>query len=283
MKNVSLRFMHKALQAFLFLLFILIKGVVFAQTLITIDHRQMSVDTTGLIGDLELDLDINNTASTQEEDKDFFGFKAITDLSYYSTKHHYFIKSHWAFFELEEEEVLNQSFTYFRTNLFYRKNIAPEFYIQGQFDELRRLNFRGLTGGGLRFVIYEDHDFEIEAGSGIMYEIERWDFEEQNRVVEKRLLKSSSYFGLHKSFGDHGVSVYNLYQWAYDPDIEAMRHRINGDFRFDTYISKLVTLVVHVALSYDARPIIPNKKFVYAISNAVRFSFSSGKKKTKRD
>ena len=244
-----------------------------AQTLINIDHRQMSVETTGLIGDFEVDFDVNNIASTQEEEKNFVGIKSGADLSYYSKKHHYFLKSHVSFFELEEEEVQNQSFVHFRANLLYEKRFAPELYAQWQHDELRRLESRVLGGGGLRYVIHKDDDIELDAGSGLMYEYEKWEFEEQERLIEKYLLKSSSYFSVHKSFGKNGLSFHSLYQWGFDPDIDNIRHRINGDVRFHAEISKLVALVVHVSLSYDAMPIVPNKKLLYGVSNALRFSF----------
>lgn len=264
----------------IFFLFILsfTNNTTFSQTLINIDHRQMSVEPRGLIGHFELDFDANNTASTQEETKNFLGLKSGADISYYSEKHHYFLKGHLSFFELEEEEVQNQSYTHLRTNLFYQKRIAPEFYIQGQYDELRRLDLRALGGGGLRFILHHDEDIEIDAGTGLMYEVEKWQIEEQDRQIEKHLLKNSTYISAHKSFGKNGLSFHNLYQWGYDPDINAIRHRLSGDIRFQTEISRVVDLVVHVSLSYDARPIVPNKVFVYGISNALRFSFGRKKK-----
>lgn len=241
--------------------------------MINVGHRQIAGDTIGLIGDAELDFDFNNNASTKIDDKTFIGLRAISNISYFTQQHQVFFKNRLGHFRFNGTQFLNRGYSHVRINLFYKRKFGYEIYGQTNFDQVRNLNLRVTSGAGIRYVILNNSTTEFEAGTGLLFEFERWKHPETGVEIDKRLPKSSTYLGFYKHLGHYGVSLLNIFQTGYDDEIEKFRHRMTGFLEFDDFLSDHITLILRIEIHYDDRPVVPNKETTYAISNAIRFRF----------
>lgn len=241
--------------------------------IINIDHRQISVDTVGLFGDAEFDFDFNNNASTKTDNRTFMGLRIISNMSFFTHQHQVFFKNRLSHYRFNKNQILNRGFSHLRINFFYKRKLGYEIFSQVNFDMLRSLNFRNSSGGGIRYVIIKNTDTEFEVGTGAIFEYEVWEDQENSLPVRKRLAKSNSYLGFYKNLGHYGVSFLYLYQTGYDKSIDKFRNRMTGFFAFDDFINNHITLILRIEFHYDHLPIVPNKKFTYALSNAIRFHF----------
>lgn len=64
----------------------------------------------------------------------------------------------------------------------YQEELAYEAFTQTAFDEFKKLNSQNYAGGNLRFRLLHSESNRLYAGTGIFYEVE--DFEGQNEDVE---------------------------------------------------------------------------------------------------
>ena len=245
---------------------------VFAQAL-TIDHRQMTVDTVGLMGDIQFNLDFNNNASTQAEDKNFLGLKAISNISYFTKKHHFFLKSQLSHFRFNNSSFANKGYSHLRVNFMHENKFAPEAFAQINFDQLRKLNMRHISGVGVRYIFVKNENTEMEAGTAAAFEHEDWEDFVTAQTITKNLIKSSSYLALYKIVGNFGLSMHGLFQTGYDGDINRFRNRVTGYIDLNNFINKHLTLVIRFESHYDALPIVPIKEFTYSVSNAIKLHF----------
>jgi hypothetical protein len=239
---------------------------------INIDHKQITTDSTGWIGDIEFDFDFNNNASTQTENRSFLALRLISNLSYYSENHHFYFKNRLSHYRFGQNGILNAGYSHLRINFNYSKKFGYELFTQTNFDRFRNLTLRNLFGGGIRQVFIKTTSTEFEVGTGIIYEYENWKSFTSDEITTKKLFKNQSYLGYYKHFSHFGISLLNVYQTGYDREIEKFRHRLTGFLEFDDFINEHVTLVLKFEYHFDPRPIIDNKIFTYGISNAIRLN-----------
>jgi len=244
--------------------------------ILRVDHKEFGEDTLrGWMGDIELDFLFNNMKSTQLNKSNYIGLKLISNLSYFSTLHQYYFKNELRYFTADGSDFMNRGYSYFRTSLFRKSKIHPEGVLQIQFDNIRKMDFRGLGMLGVTYIILSNAKHEIDTGLGGMYEYEEWiDFTNEDKIVSKGLFKSSMYIGWYTSIKNQVYfSFLQYYQVGYDQEDLIFRHRLNTGIEMASKFTEKIHWTFKTSINYESDPIVPVSPFLYEVSNGLRFIF----------
>lgn len=98
-----------------------------------------------------------------------------------------------AYAKAEGVTVASQAFGHVRSTAMWWPRVGTEVYAQVQRDDFLRLQGRFVVGAGPRFVIVHEDAIELEAGTSLMPEVERYDDEAGLPTSnERRALRTSN-------------------------------------------------------------------------------------------
>lgn len=226
-------------------------------------------------GGVNFFLETDNRSPTPEEEAYLLAIELGSNLVYVGKKNAYYLNGQLNHYEATGDPVISTGYIHFRTNFFRQKTVSYEAYSQFSFDAGRRLDYRGLAGGGIKYQFVKKKGVDIDLGTGLFYEHEKWEtFDDISVVVSKSLMKTSSYFKSNLYMSESAtLSFISFYQVGYDPAISAFRHRISADLYLQFEITQYFSFMVSGSIHYEDKPIIDINKTVYAISNGLAFSF----------
>jgi len=264
------------MKALFFLLLICFTTYSTVGQVLRINHKELGQDTlVGWHGDFEVDFLLNNLSSTQEEQSNYLGFKILSNASYFTKQHQYYLKNELRYFKANGSEFLNRGYGYLRANWNRKRTLHSESVLQVQFDNIRHLNLRWLAMQGLKVVFVDNGSHEMDFGAGLMFEHEEWtDFSREDLIITKNLAKISSYLGWYTDFNNRiFLSFLTYYQVGYDPQDDIFRHRIDGSLELSDKISKKVEWILRFQLHYDSAPIVPVAPLIYELMNGIKIRF----------
>ncbi len=260
---------------YLVALLLLITQVSMAQIL-KVDKEDIDSDSSDYwMGSLNLDFNINNRSTTIDQEVTFRGLVAHGDLVYLSQSNAYILISTINYFKSTGGPLISTGYVHFRVNWLRRRKLSYENYAQIQYDDGRRMPYRFLNGVGLRVNLKHQNKLKLHAGTGVMYELERWkSLEEGIGTIEKQILKNSTYLSGQFIFNDFvGLDLITYYQGGHDSDSDLFRNRVSGDAVFKVKISERLSFLTNFSLQYEDRPIIPINNFVYSLTNGLKWNF----------
>ncbi|MEX0719466.1 MAG: DUF481 domain-containing protein [Balneolaceae bacterium] len=222
-----------------------------------------------VVGELSLDFSLNNRSLNREGETDLYiGSNIASDLGYFIKNHAFYVFGDLVYSAVGDQAITSTGFLHLRTNLWRNRLLSYEIFSQGQFDEARGLNQRFLAGSGLRLKLTDTDRTKIAIGAGLMLEKEKWG------SISKTLIKSTNYISLAQAINERmQVSAITYYQTGYDPAIEAFRNRISGELTIKAQVYASFSYTTSFFIFYDDRPIIPNTKTVFSLSNGFAWSF----------
>lgn len=243
--------------------------------ILKVDKEDIDSDSSNYwMGSLNFDFNINNRSATFDEDVIFRGLVANGDLVYLSKQNAYILISTINYFKSTGGPLISTGYAHFRVNFLRKKKLSYESYSQIQYDDGRRMPYRLLSGGGLRLNIQSKDKMTVHAGTGAMYELERWKAQENDEIIEKTLPKNSSYISGEFTFNEHvNLGLISYYQVGYDKDSDLFRNRISGDAVFKVKVSERLSFLTNFSLQYEDRPIIPINNLVYSLTNGLKWDF----------
>lgn len=257
------------------LLFIFFIGQLQAQIL-KVNKVELDVDSSGFFqGSINVNLNINNRASTPEQDATFVGLNGQGDVVYFSDKNAYIFITTADYYSISKGPFVSTGYVHFRINFMRKKKVSVETFAQGQYDAGRNMPARFLQGAGLKFRLSKSKRFMAYLGTGIMWEYERWKYDEAvNGIIEKKLFKSTNYLNSKYKIND-AVDLNNTiyYQTGYDRDPGLFRNRISADVNLTVKLTDRLSFVATFTSQYEDEPIIPIKKFIYALTNGLKLTF----------
>jgi hypothetical protein len=176
------------------------------------------------------------------------------------------------------DDILNAGFVHLKYRHNYKNKIQPEPFIQYQWDDNRGIAHRFLAGINGRYNFWKGNKFEFNAGLGLMYEDEKWNYRAvdsskippNSRPITNQLGKINSYIRFDWKPNDNNDFTFNLFLQT-RPDI--FKPRIAPSAQWNLKAGKHISLSVTFSGLYDVAPVVPIEKFYYSFSNALVFSF----------
>jgi hypothetical protein len=172
------------------------------------------------------------------------------------------------------DDILNAGYFHLRYRHNYKNKFQPETFLQYQWDNSRGLQHRALAGANLRYNFWKGDRWEINAGLGLMYEAEKWDYSavDSSRMpangspVINHLIKLNSYLRLDWKASSNSDLAFNLFVQT-RPAV--FRPRIAPGLQWNINAGKHIGFSVNFAGIYDEAPVVPIDHFYYSLSNSL--------------
>ncbi len=151
------------------------------------------------------------------------------------------------------ESFSSKVLLHFRQVFRTEDRVKPEFFEQLNYDKSRRLTFRALIGGGLRFTLTRRGGSRLWLGTGYMFEREHLDLTagavDPDRTSTHRW---TSYLSSRIVVTDRATLVWSVYaQPAFD-DLDDVR--VLADVRLGVGLSRSLSLVTWFQILADSEP-----------------------------
>jgi hypothetical protein len=245
--------------------------------ILRVDKNHLESDSAGYFAlAAEAIFSLDNRSISPTEKLVYTRLHSKADLLYVSRRHAYILINSIEYQSSTNSTPFSTGYTHFRVNFRRQHKLSFETYGQIQYDEVRRMKLRLLAGGGIRYTIIDKEGVDIHLGSGLMYEIERWQEVENDPTSEfyKKLPKVSNYIGVEFTLSKHvKLNLWGLYQTGYDREDDLRRNRYAAEASLNFIVSKRVTWLNRFAYFYDAQPVIPINPAFYQLMNGLRITF----------
>lgn len=243
--------------------------------ILKIDKGEIDSDSANyLLGNINLDFNINNRSTTADEQVTFIGLNGQADLVYVGKENAFILLNNVNYFKSTGGPLISTGYTHFRINFLRKRTLSYETFTQIQYDDGRRMPLRRLAGGGIRWKVTESEKSELHLGTGAMYEYEEWRPIESESTITKEIWKNSSYIGfqtsLNKTIKFNGIAYY---QGGYDHESDLFRSRFSGDFSLSFSITGNLAFTASFTSQYEDRPIIRINNWVYSYTNGLKWNF----------
>lgn len=262
------------IRLFLWLLFAFTIVPAKAQIL-NIEKSKVQRDTSNFFtGSFNLSGSFYNRSAAADKPVNLLGINFKADLLYLSNQHAYIFINKFDYLRINENPFINTGFSHFRIHFYRDKRYSFELFTQYQYDNFRQLNPRIIVGGAPRFKFIDSDNLLLYGATGLMWEYEQWVHPINEQIVDISLLKSTSYMSLRSKISESfDFNVVNYYQVGYDPEISALRHRVNLMTNVIAKITQKLSFTFSFNIQYEDKPIVPINKVIYDIRNGVMYTF----------
>lgn len=174
------------------------------------------------------------------------------------------------------DDILNAGFIHLRYRHNYKNKYQPETFVQYQWDNKRGLAYRALGGLNIRYNFWKGDRWDINAGLGLMYEEEQWNYAavDSNKIpanatpITNRLIKLNSYVRLDWKTSENSDIAINIFLQT-KPGI--FKPRIAPHIQWNINAGKHIGFSVSFSGIYDEAPVVPIHRFYYSMSNSFVF------------
>ncbi len=252
--------------SFLVFPFILFAAAPSVSQVVNVERHRIQEDTVKtLSGGFGAGLEISKNTSQ------IIRLNNSADLTYSTGLHEFLLLGRNSFLRVEGENVLNDGFIHLRSVLYSRNVIAPEFFLQAQYNLDWGLKRRGLAGAALRIRFAQSENFSAFASTGLMFENELWEDDEGALREERNLLKSTTSVNLRGRIAENlDLAAISYYQAR--PD-RMHKPRFTSDWQLRFRISENLRFVFQFVSTYDSDPPFRSSDFIYKINNMLEVRF----------
>ena len=177
------------------------------------------------------------------------------------------------------DDILNAGYIHLRFRHNYRNKYQPESFVQYQWDNKRGLAYRALAGMNLRYNFFKGDTWDVNAGIGLMYEEERWNYTAvdssklpaNTTPITNKLVKINSYIRANwKASENSDIAISVFLQTR--PNI--FKPRIAQNVQWTINAGKHIAFSISFAGIYDEAPVVPIHNFYYSLSNSIVLKFN---------
>ena len=216
--------------------------------------------------------DIAVSATLIKGNTEILNINASSGIFYKKGRNELFLKGTVNFGEKNTEKYINKGFVHLRGVRKLTPVLSGEIFAQIEFNEFILLKNRKLGGAGLRVKVLRKKNLSIFAGSGLMYEEEK--FSERGGIVLKadtEVFKTTNYISLNCRFNKTsslGIVTYwqakisNLADYRFLTDI-SLQFKLTGSLSF-------ISTINH---RYDNDPPMTIKKYDLTIKSGIGINF----------
>ena len=219
-------------------------------------------DTSGYSGSISASIALKRNVN------DFVTISSDIHLQYKMKDHLILFKNDVAFQKIEGQDFDNSLISHLRYNYRFHPRIAWEIFLQGQYNKINLIDFRGLVGTGPRFKLSQSEKYKFYLGTLMMYEHEKVT---DGVTPTQKDFRASTYLSFSMYPTEHVTIVSTTY---YQPRIDKFH-----DYRISSQSSLLVDLFKNFALktsytfTYDAFPAVGIPNSQYDFSTGLTYSF----------
>jgi hypothetical protein len=244
--------------------------------ILRVDKNHLESDSAGYYSanaDVTFSLD-NRTISPQEQ-LIFTRLSSKADVLYVSRNHAYILINSIEYLSSSNATPFSTGYSHLRINFRRKHKVSYETYAQIQYDGVRRMRMRLLGGGGIRITPIDKDGFDIHFGTGLMYEVEKWNATEASNEPEitKKIPKLSTYVGMESLLSKLvKLNIWGQYQAGYDVEDQFYRNRYSAEVTVTFIINKKLSWNNRFSYYYDAQPVIAINPAYYQVSNGLRIT-----------
>ena len=249
------------MRIFLFSLLFCLSGAITAQILNAESLRKVT-DTSGFSGSAGLRFALKRNT------RDFLTISSNVHLQYKMNRNLLLFKNDVQFQKIEGDKFENSLISHLRYNYRFHNRIAWEIFIQGQYNKISLINFRGLVGTGPRFKLSNSENYKFYLGTLIMYEYE--DIDDGITPIQ-RDLRGSGYL----SFSLYPLENISFSSTTYyQPKLSKFE-----DYRISSQSSLLIEIyenfgfLVSYTFTYDTFPAVGIPNSQYDFTTGISYSF----------
>ncbi len=176
------------------------------------------------------------------------------------------------------DDILNAGYFHLRYRHNYKNRIQPETFLQFQWDNKRGLVYRALGGANLRYNFWKGDTWEFNAGLGLMYEEEKWNYDGVDSAkipvnpvpITNRFIKLNSYVRFDWKASENSDLAVNIFVQTRPGSFHP---RVAPHFQWNVNAGKHLVLSFAFTGIYDQAPVVPIDKFYYSFSNSILVKF----------
>jgi hypothetical protein len=233
---------------------------VVAQQVIHIENKRMCTKEDGFSGNAEV------AANFIQNVNNIFQSTAISQMQYKKGSKSFLLLSGFNYTLFNKKKIVNDAFGHLRFNQKITEIITAEAFIQGQYNEIIKIESRYLAGAGFRFKLIEKEKVKLFVGSLYMRERET---ELTDRVnLHHRI---SNYASIGFPITEQITIDFISY---YQPDIQnPADFRISGEAIMEMRLNKKLSFRFAHSLFRDSNPPEGIRKTFYNFRNGLKLDF----------
>lgn len=226
------------------------------------DQRSLQWDSSGVVGQADVGLSVvQNTRSVISINESARFEKAWPRL-------HLLALQQFSLVSADRDRFVNQGFAHLRlARKWTPQGIAWESFAQWQYNEKQLIRLRTLAGSGVRFRLSANDTPRANGGLSLMAEYA----EVKDTALIFRALRLNTYTSFSLRLYDGGVWSTTVY---YQPALTVPRDwRISGQTALELAVTRVLTFVVRLQMSYDhrlKREVPQAPALIYLLQNAIR-------------
>ncbi len=192
-----------------------------------------------------------------------------TNAAYFSRRHTYLLLNSIDLVNIDGSSVVSNGHFHLRGTFFRAGPWSPELFTQFQYNANLGMNGRFLAGGGMRYTFLDREDISGHISTGLMFEKERWDRQDES-TLQTDLLKSTSNVVIRGNINPQTqLLLIGYYQARPDSYFEP---RIISENQLNIRMGNRITFAVSFVLNYDSSPVIDIPELTYELKNGIVIS-----------
>jgi len=245
----------------LFTFFFISTSYISSAQILNAESLRKVTDTSGWSGSTSVHFALKRSAN------DFFTIANDVHLQYKMKKNLVLFKNHISFQKIEGDNFTNFGISHLRYNYKYSRRTAMEVFVQGQYNKVSKIDFRGLVGVGPRFKLSTSEKYKFYLGMLVMYEQE--ELSDGSNI--ERNVRGSSYLSFSLYPTDRVTLVSTTY---YQPILNEI-----SDYRISSQSSLLIDVFKNLALkttytfTFNATPALDIPNSQYRLTSGLTYSF----------
>jgi len=233
------------------------------------------IDTSDYVNKAKFNLTFSTGLEIDKQQTTLFDATNTAELMLQKKKELFIFAANYRFTQDGNDDILNTGYFHLRFRHHYKDKIQPESFIQYQWDSERGLVYRALGGANIRYNFFKGDKWEVNAGLGLMYEVEKWNYSAvdssklpaNTTPITNNLIKLNSYIRANWKTSESSTIILGIFLQT-RPDI--FQPRISQTVQWTISAGKHIAFNINFSGIYDQSPVVPIHKYYYSISNGIQ-------------
>lgn len=253
--------MYKLIQLVI-LLFLLSSSWATAQQVIHIENRRMADPRQGFSGDISLEANLTQNFNNSFETKN------LVQLHYVKKRHRVLSISGLRLTLFNKTRTRNDGYQHLRYNFMLTEKWSPEAFVQYQYDQWLKIDFRALHGAGMRYALLHNDSTKTKMFMGLSY---MYEYEEEATDRIERNHRGNVYLSVGVPLGK--IVHFDAIGY-FQPNLKRIADfRTSVETTVDVRITKSLSLLLSYSLVYDGSPPEGMRNTFYDLENGLRYRF----------